>query len=181
MRKKQLLPGIAVILCMSVLAGCSTGSQENNGTSYQKVPITDDAGSNEKADGNGKADSKEKSDSTNGSDADSLISNSELQGHVVTFSDTGCTISPQKTEKVEGGELASGAAPGYESQENNVNIHYGSNCQFQFAKISIATGKVDLSDADRSDIKKLTSLIIYGERSDDHNIEAEKVYLVRYE
>lgn len=183
MRKRRLLLAMTVMLCVSALAGCSKGSKEDGGskengnTGYKKIPITEDADNN-----NGTKDA----DSNNGSipdssDADSLISHSEIQGHVLEFSDTGCVISPQKTEEVDGGEVAREAAFGYENEKDNVHVHYSADCQFQFAKISISTGKIALSDADISNIKKQTGLIIYGEQSDDHNIEATKVFLVRYE
>lgn len=155
MMSKKILLGMAVVLCVSSLAGCGEDNKENDNSGLKKVPITEDG--------------------------DSLISNCDLHGHVVEFSDTGCTISSVESEQVDGGELAVAAQPGYEEEEKNVNVYYADNCQYQIAKINISTGKADVSNADLSDIKKQTDLLIYGEWSDDHNIEATKAIIYRFE
>ncbi|MDE5780031.1 MAG: hypothetical protein K2I03_00920 [Lachnospiraceae bacterium] len=177
MKHKKLLC-VAVVLCMTALSGCSKGEKENDYITFKKVPINDEGNNGSKSENSSKDSSENQSE---GNDADSLIYNSDVMGSVVEFSNTGCTVSPTKTEEVDGGQLAIAAQPGYEDEENNVNIHYSDSCQFQLAKINIATGKADISDVDVSEIKKQTSLIIYGEWSDDHNIEATKVIIDRYE
>ena len=47
--------------------------------------------------------------------------------------------------------------------------------------INITTGKATISDASVSDIKKQTSLLIYGDFEDTHNLTATKIVIVRYE
>ena len=178
MRNKKFLLGMAVVLCVSALAGCGEGNRENDYTSLKKVPITEDV---DNSNNTGDNDASIPEDASDGNDANSLIFNSDVQGHVVEFSDTGCTVSPTEEEQVDGGKLVVGAQPGYEEEEKNVNVHYATDCQFQIAKIDIATNKADISDAGISDIKKQTNLLIYGEWSDTHNIEATKVIIYSYE
>lgn len=193
MRNKKFVLGIAIILCVSTLAGCSKGGQEDDYASPKKVPLADSSGSyNEDTGSNSDGtDNSGKSTGNNGgnngsnnneigSEADSLLSNAEITGHVVEFSDTGCIISPAEAKSVDGGSIQLEAAPGHEDPEKNVNIHYSDNCQFQFATIAISTGNVTYSDANPSDIKKQTALLIYGERSDEKNIEASKVFITTY-
>ena len=190
MQNKKLLLWAAAILSAAALAGCSKNDKENNYTNFHKVPITDEGNDNSMSkdlsnDNRNNDNSNNGSTSENlynGNDADSLIFYSDVQGHVVEFSSTGCTISPAKTEEADGGgQIMFEAASGYENEEDNVNIYYSDNCQFQLAKIDIATGKADISDVDISNIKKQTSLIIYGKWKDNHNIEATKVIITRYE
>ena len=178
MKNKKLLLGMVVALCVSALAGCGGGNDENDYTSLKKVPITEEADSNNNT---GSNDATIPEDTSDGNDANSLISVSDVQGHVVEFSDMGCTVSPIEEEQVDGGKIAFGEQPGYEKEEKNVNVHYAADCLFQIAKIDIVTNKADISDASISDIKKQTNLLIYGEWSNPHNIEATKVIIYSFE
>ena len=111
-------------------------------------------------------------------DADEMIAASDLQGSVTGFSDNGCTITPVTSSN--DGEAAI-AADGYEDEAEKINIKYGDNCIFQRAVMSIATGKATVSDVDRADIKKKTSLLLYGDFDDTENFTAAKVMIVQYE
>lgn len=113
---------------------------------------------------------------------DDLYEGAAVQGDVVEFSQDGCTITPLKSyEAAEGGMIAEGAAPGMEDPEENIFIHYQEGCMFQIVDIDVASGTKVFSDADLSDVRKQTSLIIHGEWVDAHNVNAVKVYLDRYE
>lgn len=124
---------------------------------------------------NGEADNAETSDN---SDGNSLIRSSTLQGRVVDFSDNGCTVTPVTNEDEN---TAVVAAPGSENDETNVTVSYQADCIFQIANISIITGKASISDTSVSDIKKQTSLLIYGDFEDTYHLTAEKIIIVRYE
>jgi len=67
------------------------------------------------------------------------------------------------------------------NDETNVTISYKADCIFQKASINTTTGKASISDASVSDIKKQTSLLIYGDFEDTHRLTAEKVIIVYYE
>ena len=55
------------------------------------------------------------------------------------------------------------------------------DCIFQTAVMDLTTGTANISKAAVSDIKKQTSLLIYGSSEDTHNFSASKVIIVRYE
>lgn len=114
----------------------------------------------------------------NNTDGDELIRSSALQGSVAAFSDSGCTVSPVTNE---GENTAVVAAPGNENDETNVTISYKTDCIFQKANINITTGKANISDASVLDIKKQTSLLIYGDFEDTHHLAATKIIIVHYE
>ena len=107
-----------------------------------------------------------------------MIAASDLQGSVTGFSDNGCTITPVTSSN--DGEAAI-AADGYEDEAEKINIKYGDNCIFQRAVMSIATGKATVSEAAKAEIKKKTSLLLYGNFDDTKNFTATKVIITQYE
>lgn len=111
-------------------------------------------------------------------DGDELIAASDLQGNVTEFSDNGCTINSVTSDN--NGEAVI-AADGYEDEGAKVTIKYGDNCIFQRAVMSIETGKATVSEAAKADIKKKTSLLLYGNFDDTENFTAAKVVIVQYE
>lgn len=163
MKKAKIPIGIVTALCAVSLAGCETNhipKKENYSTKENSIL----------------------SESTNESTDESTdegTDSQEVYGHVVEFAEDGCTISPLETS-ADGNE-AFAAAPGFEDPEKNINIHYQEGCIFQAVKINALTGAKKFSDAEISDIKKQTSLIIYGEWADTHSLKAEKVYIAHYE
>lgn len=173
MKKVKIFIGVVSALCALSLAGCSTNGSnithntgEVSNTSDEKQPVIEN-----------NADSTDTS--TENNDANSLIKFSAIQGDVIQFSHESCTITP--VENSADGNVAVIDAPGNENSDNNVTVHYQNDCVFQIAKISISSETATFSEADISDIKKQTSLIIYGDWSDKHNLNATKVFIARYE
>ncbi len=93
-------------------------------------------------------------------DADSLYSSAAITGSVVEFSDGSCTVSAATTE--DDGKTGVVAAPGYESEDTNVVVTYQEGCVVQIATIYTSTGTAELEQASVADIKKQSSVIIYG-------------------
>ena len=153
------------------LAGCGT-SNENDITNPDKKDAPNENDSNNTPDGND-------SSAVGRTDGDKIIAASDLQGSVTEFSDNGCTITPVTSSN--DGKSAEEAADGYEDEAEKINIKYGDNCTFQRAVISITTGKTDVSEAAIADIKKKTSLLLYGNFDDTENFTATKVVIVQYE
>ena len=114
-------------------------------------------------------------------DADEMIAASDLQGSVTEFSDNGCIITPTTSSSDGNAKIAEEAADGYEDEAEKINIKYGDNCIFQRAVMSIATGKATVSEAAKADIKKKTSLLLYGNFDDTENFTATKAVIVQYE
>lgn len=169
MKFTKFMKGILIGMCVLALSGC--GVSEDGGSKNTDNNTTNDSTVNNSKD-NGTLNVPDNTD------GDNLIRSSALQGSVVEFSDSGCTVSPVTNEDEH---TAVVAAPGNENDETNVNISYKTDCIFQKANINITTGKASISDASVSDIKKQTSLLIYGDFEDTQNLTAIKIIIVRYE
>lgn len=194
MKNKKLMQMLIVGVSIFALAGCGTSNDmgtnreretkdayiENDITNPDKKDAPNENDSKDTSNGNN---SKETPDEDNSNavgsmDADEMIAASDLQGSVTGFSDNGCTITPVTSSN--DGEAAI-AADGCEDEAEKINIKYGDNCIFQRAVMSIATGKATVSEAAKADIKKKTSLLLYGSFDDTENFTATKAVIVQYE
>lgn len=194
MKNKKLMRMLIVGVNIFALAGCGTSNEtgtkeeretkdtyiENDITNPDKKDASDENNPKNTPDENN---SKNTSDGNNSNavgsmDADKMIAASDLQGSVTGFSDNGCTITPA-TSSNDGEAVI--AADGYEDEAEKINIKYGDNCIFQRAVMSIATGKATVSEAAKADIKKKTSLLLYGNFDDTKNFTATKAVIVQYE
>lgn len=177
MKFTKFISGLLVIVCVFAMAGCGVSE---NGASKNRVDNNTASTSDSKKSDSTANDSEDTNtpNGTDNTDGDSLIRSSTLQGSVVEFSDGGCTVTPVTNEDED---TAVVAAPGNENDETNVTISYKTDCIFQKANISITTGKASISDAFVSDIKKQTSLLIYGDFEDTYHLTAEKVIIVYFE
>ncbi len=207
MKNKKLMRALIIGAGIFALAGCGTPNDtdtngekqtknsymENDRTDPDKTDASDENNSKDTSKGNNSRDTPVGNDSKHtpagddsnvvGSmDGNEIIAASDLQGSVTEFSDNGCTITPT-TSSNDGndGEIAEQAAEGYEDEGTKVTVKYGENCIFQRAVMSIATGKATVSEVDKTDIKKKTSLLLYGNFDDTENFTATKVMIVQYE
>lgn len=206
MKNKKLIRMLIVGASIFALAGCGTSNGmgtnreretkdayiENDITNPDKKDVSDENDSKDTSNGNNSRDAPDENNSKNtpggnglnaaGSmDADEIIATSDLQGSVTEFSDNGCTITPVTSSSDGKAKIAEEAADGYEDEAAKVTIKYGDNCIFQRAVMSIATGKAAVSEAAKADIKKKTSLLLYGNFDDTENFTATKVMIVQYE
>ena len=186
MKNKKIMRTLIVGASILVLAGCGTSNDtdtdgeketqntyiENNIANPDQKDASDENDSSNTPDGND-------SNAVGSTDGDKLIAASDLQGSVTEFSNNGCTITPVTSSN--DGKIAEEAADGHEDEGAKVTIKYGDNCTFQRAVISITTGKTDVSEAAIADIKKKTSLLLYGNFDDTENFTATKVVIVQYE
>ena len=108
-------------------------------------------------------------------DAGSLYTSAVMRGSVVEFTDGGCTVSVAITE--DDGKTGVVAAPGHESEDTNVVVTYQEGCVVQIATIYTSTGIAELEQASISDIKKQTSVIVYGSFEDTHHVSANKIII----
>ncbi|MCI8513847.1 MAG: hypothetical protein HFI93_04350 [Lachnospiraceae bacterium] len=175
MKIKKAMRAFAVGLSLFILAGCETSNIETiptntETTNHTTAPVTDPA-----SDGN-------VSNASENTDGEKILSTSDLQGTVIEFSDRGCIINPVTSDTEDKkGSLAVIAAEGYEDEGEKISIKYGENCIFQKAVIQIATGKTILSEAVLSDVKKKSSLVLFGNFDDAKNFTATRVVITRYE
>lgn len=113
----------------------------------------------------------------------SFFDGANLQGDVVEFSDEGFSLSPATTEKVEGGgEVLAGAAPGTESDENNIQITYTDNTVFQIVNLSMSSqSEVSREDTDKESVKKQSSVCVFGSCQDTYHWTADKILILRWQ
>lgn len=188
MKNKKLMRMLIVGASIFALAGCGTPNDtgtnreretkdayiENDITNPDQKDASDENDSNNTPDGND-------SNAVGSMDGDELITASDLQGSVTEFSNNGCTITPTTSSNDGKAKIAVEAADGCEDEDAKVTIKYGDNCIFQRAVMSIGTGKATVSEAAKTDIKKKTSLLLYGNFDDTENFTATKVVIVQYE
>lgn len=179
MKKAKILIGVTLALVL-IFSGCGGGIPEKSSAGGEPSSAAKDGGS-AGLDENNRAgsDGKEENGTDNGESFS--IDGSTVQGSVLEFSEDGCTITPVEAQVSGEGQEAIQAAPGEEDPEKNVLIHYQEGCLFQVVKINVAAGTTDFSDASVSDVKKQTSLIIFGEWTDSRSVKASRVYITRYE
>ena len=161
-------------------AAPETNDANGNGNGNTEQPMPNDNGNTEQPMSN-KGTAIENQNNTTANDmgervdADSLYSSAAMTGSVVEFSDGSCTVSAAVTE--DDGKTGVVAAPGYESDDTNVVVTYQEGCVVQIATIYTSTGTAELEQASVADIKKQSSVIIYGSFEDTHHVTATKIII----
>ena len=164
MKHMKLVMVTGVLIFALSLAGCGNSKGEqaaDGGTSVNSqagdTGASDDVGEN----------------STN---LDNLVETASLRGSVADFQDGSFQVVPDQDD----GQIAKSAAEGMESGMESTTVSYGEDCTFQIANINSSTGAVELEAATASDVKKSTSVYVYGETQDDGEIHATKVLITRF-
>lgn len=165
MRNFKIVKSLLIGLCVLSLVGC--GMEDGSVKDIENNPIAENENTSSS------------NEQVNDNDANVLLESSTALGSVVDFTDTGCIVT--LVEEMDDGKTAVVAAPGSDSSDTNITVNYDSGCIFQIAIINPLTGEADISDATVSDIKKQTSLIIYGDYQDTDTLNATKVIIARYE
>lgn len=174
-------------LSIMCLAGCgkdAAGSPKIPTQERQQNNVGDEAQANNTADGEAQANNNAADDRVSDSRGDgAFFGGANLQGDVVEFSDEGFSLSPATTEKVEGGgEVLAGAAPGTESDENNIQITYTDNTVFQIVNLSMSSqSEVSREDTDKESIKKQSSVCVFGSCQDTYHWTADKILILRWQ
>lgn len=172
----MLCAGGLSVMC---LAGCGSGkdaagSSEIPAKEIQQNNVVDEVQTNNNA-----AD-----DGASGSMGDGeFFDGANLHGSVVEFSDDGFSLSPTTTKKVEGGgEVMEQAAPGSESDENNIQITYSNNMVFQIVNLSRSSqSEISREDTDKESVKKQSSVCVFGSCQDSHHWTADKILILRWQ
>lgn len=127
------------------------------------------------------ADNNAADDGASGSRGDGeFFDGANLLGTVKEFSETGFTLSPASTE-ADGKALVE-AAPGSESDENNVQITYTDNTVFQIVNLSInLQSEVSREDTDKESVKKQSSVCVFGSCQDTYHWTADKILILRWQ
>lgn len=175
-------------LSVMCLAGCgkeAAGSPEIPTQEIQQNNVADEAQPNNSAADDGtQTDTNTADDGASGSMGDgAVLYGANLYGDVVAFSDEGFSLSPATTEKVEGGgELMKQAAPGLESDENNIQITYTDNTVFQIVNLSMdSQSELSREDTDKESVKKQSSVCVFGSCQDTYHWTADKILILRWQ
>lgn len=173
-------------LCTFILTGCNAKTDEKDIDkkdirNFQTNIVGEKTGKendNNENSGNKNNENNKTKDIEGNMEADSLYESADLTGRVVNFFDSGCTITPD----IEGddGKTVMGAAPGYESEETNISISYQENCEVWIATIQISSGVAKMERASVLDIKKQSSVIVYGSFEDECHIAAERIIICHH-
>ncbi|MCI8550398.1 MAG: hypothetical protein HFI68_07415 [Lachnospiraceae bacterium] len=148
------------------ICGCKEAAGENSPVTLSSAPFSSEAL---------KGETKGETEEETPAEADLLWRGAGLSGSVMEFSDGGCSISPTKSE----GDLAWSAAEGHESEGEIVQVLYSEDCVFRIANVDIITAKASYEPASREDVKKQTSVILYGDYDGDGKFRASRVYIYR--
>ncbi len=174
MRRKMLRTAGILILSFGLsmgVVGCAPDSPES-----QSVELNN---------GDGAGDSNEIKDSgTVESNTESVyFEGADLNGRVLEFSDTGFKMTPIYTEVFEDGTRNSWeAAPGYESEEDNIYVTYTEDTVFEVVYFNMSLQDVSSrEDADKSSVKKQTVVYVFGSSEDGKNWIADKVLIQRWD
>ena len=168
MKHMKLVMVTGVLIFALSLAGCGNSKGEqaaDSGTSVNSQS-ENQAGDTGASDDGGE----------NSTNLDNLVETASLRGSVADFQDGSFQVVPMEADA----ETVKSAANGMESTLESTTVSYGEDCTFHIANINSATGAVEFEAATSSDVKKSTSVYIYGETQDDGTIHATKVLLPRY-
>lgn len=168
MKQMKLATTALALVCTFSLAGCGnfhTGQAANNEPSAYSQSGPQSGGENTNT---------SNETSTN---LDDLLETSMLRGSVADYQEGSFQVVPDQDD----GDTVIAAAPGMESSTESTTVSYGQDCIFQIAHIDSATGAVELESASASNVKKSTSVYVYGETQDNGEIHATKVLIARFQ
>lgn len=121
--------------------------------------------------------------SVEGNTESEYFEGADLNGRVLEFSDTGFTMTPIYTEVYEDGTRNSWeAAPGKESEEDNIYVTYTEDTAFEVVYFNMSRQDVSSREgADKSSIKKQTVVYVFGSSEDGKNWTADKILIQRWD
>ena len=107
--------------------------------------------------------------------------NSDLQGHVVEFSEDGFTLSAGEQYEADGGQVYVEAVPGTEDQDSLITISYSENVIFELITMDLASNTmISRETVDKETVKKKSSVFIFGTCQDTRNWTADRVVIIRW-
>ncbi len=200
MRKKMLKAAgvlcLSVFLCMG-MAGCSGKENEqptspdarmiNESDNNEELETGGESGSGNEAEGNqedaNNTDAENSGEMADFTEEGVFYDGANLSGRVVDFTDTGFTITPSTMVINEDGSMDGGcAAPGYESDETNINITYAEDVVFQIINFSMSLqAEASRENTDKSSISKDTTVYVFGTCQDEKHWIADRVAIERWQ
>lgn len=170
MRNTKWIKGIAMALCLASVTGC--GAADSPGADSGNAPVVEENQQAETDTG------VPQGDTSNSSNLNDLLDSAVLKGTVTTFSDGVFQVSP--TIEKDGGQTAMEAAPGQAEGMEQITVRYGESCQFQIAEIDASTGAAQFVESSAAEVKKQTSIAVFGEKQVSGEILATRILITRY-
>lgn len=160
MKQKTFSKILLAGLCVLTLTGC--------GNSTSDVPQTKAQSANENS-----------GSDTTGSTGE-MLDMAALNGSVLDFSDSGCSVTP--VEIIENGAGSRVSADGYKNNDNTVTVNYNSDCEFVIAALSGETNSItSMTNGSVSDVKRQSLIFVYGDYTDTCTLNADKIIIARFE
>ena len=175
MKHANVIVGFLTLLCIFSLAGCQSKPQNQPVDTEANMQQSNTV--SEPQTGQAQQESSETHQNNVPDNADELLSSASACGDVAAFSDTGLTLNPLSETEVGAAIMSVDS----ENAENLLTVNYMENCTFQLARINQSTGVLAIETASAADIKKETSVAVYGETNASGAILAEQIFLIRYE
>lgn len=155
MKHTKLVTAALILVCTLLLAGC--GSPQGEQAAHSGTTANSQNGEQN-------------------ANLDDLLDTALLRGSVADFQDGSFQVVPDKDD----GQMIISAADDMESGMESTTVSYEEDCTFRIAHIDSSTGAVEYEAAASSDVKKSTSVYVYGETQDNGEIHAEKVLIIRF-
>ena len=159
--KKKIAMVILATCLFGTLAGCETDSSNK-----PEVPSTENSTNSV----------NQTENSTEKSEGISALSNANLVGTVIDFTETGCTLGKGKSTE---DTLTTPAGGDNTEGVERVFVKYADNTQFQIANSTITN--ITLTDGTREDVKKSSSVFLYGEYQEDGTFLATRVIINHFQ
>lgn len=159
--KKKIARVILATCLFGTLAGC-----EKDSSNKPEVPSTENSTNSV----------NQTENSTEKSEGISALSNANLVGTVIDFTETGCTLG--KGSVTEDTMTAPATGEDTEGVEK-ISVQYADNTQFQISN-STSTN-VTLEAGTKEDVKKSSAVFLYGEYQEDGTFLATRVIIDRFQ
>lgn len=179
MRNKKWVNTVAVVLCIASLTGC--GSADTLETDQISAPVVEQNPQTEKGSEHTQqenAGTSSQEESSQSGNIDDLLNTAAATGNVTEFSDGILQVLPEITK--DEGQTMLQAAPGMEEGMRTITVRYDETCQFQIAEIDGTTGAAQFTESSAAEVKKQTSVAVFGEKQDSGEILATKILITRY-
>lgn len=159
--KKKIAMVILATCLFGTLAGC-----EKDSSNKPEVPSTENSTNSV----------NQTENSTEKSEGISALSNANLVGTVIDFTEIGCTLGKGKSTE---DTLTTPAGGDNTEGVERVFVKYADNTQFQIANSTITN--ITLTDGTREDVKKSSSVFLYGEYQEDGTFLATRVIINHFQ
>ena len=166
--KKRILILMMIVCLGSTIYGCGYNGAEGS------------SGVQSNHSGSGNSTSTYTSENSAGDDSQSegvdAINNADLFGSVIDFSETGCTLGKGDISEEQQTVTAEGASA---DNEDQISVIYGDDITFQIAVSSMTD--ITLEPGSKEDVKKSSTVYIYGKKQEDGTFLASRVLIERFQ